>query len=420
MAVEPQRAADGERDQDAAREALVVPRPRSGEGWPGSAGDRDSEDGVDPGEVEGYEPTLPYGAEEPPEPAGDHGRPEEHSRPWPSARQQIGTGVAVLGWIVAAFLVFHRFLPDSAGLASLLETWLPWLAVPTAILLISAAAARSLRGLLATGVATAVWLGVYGPELFPRGDPVPPNLRVVSEDVNASSVELAAIGQMATNQHADIVTLEHLPPTLASSSATHSLDAAYGNHVTQYEFGVWSRYPIADTRAIDVTTTTAAQDGNSIASTSRSATASLVAAVPHVVVGALRVTVNTPEGALVIYAVHIPQPVLGDQGFAKVRDEALDRLTATVKADHAGRLAIVGDINVAQTDRRFAQISSGLGLTSAQGAAGSGFGFTWPAEFPVVRLDDLLVRGALPVRSVVLPALAGGQTHLPIEIDLHL
>jgi vancomycin resistance protein VanJ len=342
----------------------------------------------------------------PPQPAGGHGRP------WPSARQQIGTGVAVLGWLIAAFLVGHRFLPDTAGLASLLETWLPWLAVPTALLLIAAAFARSLRALLATGVAAAVWLGVYGPELFPRGDPLPPNLRVVSEDVNASSVELAAVGQLAANQHADVVTLEHLPPTLASSPSTQYLNATYGFHITQYEYGVWSRYKITDARAIDVTTTTDPDQSNG-------ATA-LVAAVPHVVVGALRVTVATPEGALVLYVVHIPQPVLGDQGFAKVRDEAVNRLVSTVAADHAGKLAIVGDINVAQTDRRFAQLSSGLGLTSAQGAAGDGFGFTWPAEFPVVRLDDLLVRGATPVRSVVLPALAGGQTHLPIEIDLHL
>lgn len=413
MAVEPQRAADGEQDQDVAGGATLVPRPRSGERNDAGPSSRDSEDGVDPSEVEGYEPTLPYGPP-PPETAGDH------ARPWPSARQQIGTGVAVLGWILAAFLVFHRFLPDSAGLASLLETWLPWLAVPTALLLIAAAFARSLRGLLATGVATAVWLGVYGPEIFPRGDPLPPNLRVVSEDVNASSVELAGIGQLASNQHADIVVLQHLTPALAASSATHQLNTAYPHGVTQYEFGIWSRYPIVDTHAIDLTTTAAQSSNTPNAASNDDATATLVAAVPQVVVYGLRVTITTPQGPLVLYVVHIPQPVLGDQGFAKVRDEAVDQLTKAVKADQAAKLAIVGDINIAQTDRRFAQISSGLGLTSSQGAAGQGFGFTWPAEFPVVRLDDLLVRGGTPVRSVVLPALAGGQSHLPIEVDLHM
>src|SRR5262249_31589854 len=144
-------------------------------------------------------------------------------RPWPSARQQIGTGVAVLGWIVVAFLVGHHFLPDSAGLVEVLETFLPWLAVPAALLLIAAAAARSLRGLLAALTAVAVWLVGYGPELFPRGDPLPPNLRVVSEDVNASPVELAAVGQLAPNQNADIVTVQHAPPSLTASSAAQNL-----------------------------------------------------------------------------------------------------------------------------------------------------------------------------------------------------
>lgn len=377
-------------------------------GTPMLPSQRNGEDGVDPGDVYGYEPTLPYGAEPPAQPPPE--RAEEEHRPWPSARRQIGTAVAVLGWAIVAFLIGHRFVPDSAGLASLFETGLPWLAVPTALLLIAAVAARSLRAIFATLVATAVWLGGYGPELFPRGDPIPSNLRVVSEDVNASSVELAGVGQLAPNQHADIVALEHLPPALAASSAAQNLNTAYPYHVTQYEFGVWSRYPIADAKPVDFATIVAAADANP----------SLVAAVPHVVVGGLRITVTTPEGPLVMYVVHIPQPVLGDQGFAKERDQAVSRLVRTVSADKAPKLAIVGDINVAQTDRRFSDLTSGLGLTSAQAAAGRGFGFTWPAEFPLVRLDDLLLRGGTPVHSVVLPALAGGKSHLPIEIDLHL
>jgi vancomycin resistance protein VanJ len=397
VSVEPHRATGGVENG-----TPVFPSQRS------LPGRRSGEGGVDPSDVYGYEPTLPYGVEPPAPPPSEP--VEEERRPWPSARRQIGTAVAVLGWAIVAFLLGHRFLPDSAGLISLLETWLPWLAVPTVLLLIAALAARSLRAVFATLVATAVWLGGYGPELFPRGDPIPANLRVVSEDVNASSVELGGVSQLAPSQHADIVALQHLPPSLAASSATQNLSTAYGYHVTQYEFGVWSRYPIADAKAVDLATTTAASDGNS----------SLVAAVPHVVVGALRVTVTTPEGALVLYVVHIPQPVLGDQGFAKVRDEAVARLVKTVSADKAPKLAIVGDINVAQTDRRFTDLSSGLGLTSAQAAAGRGFGFTWPAEFPVVRLDDLLLRGGTPVRSAVLPALSGGKSHLPIEIDLHL
>lgn len=354
---------------------------------------------------------VPYGGDG----GFDGGAPEEEDgghRSWPSARRQIGTAVAVLGWAIALFLVAHRFLPGNAGLVSLLESGLPWLAVPTALLLIAALGARSLRGILATLAAASIWLVGYGPELMPRGDPLPANLRVFSEDINApgtETAELAAAAQLAPGQHADIVLLQGVYPQLAASSALSNLNTSYAYHLTQYEFGIWSKYRIADSAAVSLGTTTADTSGS----------AGLVAGTAQVVVGALRVTIDTPHGPFVLYVVHLPQPVLGDQGFAKARDAALARLVKTVRADHAAKLAIVGDINVAQTDRRFSDLT-GLGLTSAQAAAGRGFGFTWPAEFPVVRLDDMLVRGADPVRSVVLTALSGGKTHLPIEVDLHV
>ena len=331
-------------------------------------------------------------------------------RPWPSARQQIGTGVAVLGWGMALFLVGHRFLPDSAGLVSLVESSLPWLAIPTALLLLAALAARSPRAVIAAVAATALWGGNYGPQLLPRGADLPPDLRVLSEDVNASTAELAAAGSLAAAQHADILALQDVYPRLAGSPAITALNDSYGYHVTQYEFGLWSRYPVTGTRAVGLATSTSQTAGGE----------PLVADAPHVVVGALRVTVATPRGDLVVYLVHLPPPVLGGQGFAKVRNAAVDRLAALIAADPAPRLAVVGSLNVAATDRRFTELTRHLGLTSAQASAGRGFGFTWPAAFPAVRLDDLLARGATPVRCVVLPALAGGKAHLPIEIDLHL
>ena len=63
-------------------------------------------------------------------------------------------------------------------------------------------------------------------------------------------------------------------------------------------------------------------------------------------------------------------------------------------------------------------LSSATGLASVQAEAGTGFGFTWPSGFPMVRLDDVLTRGLAPVRSVVLPAAGGRQAHRPIEADL--
>jgi vancomycin resistance protein VanJ len=45
--------------------------------------------------------------------------------------------------------------------------------------------------------------------------------------------------------------------------------------------------------------------------------------------------------------------------------------------------------------------------------AGDGFGSTWPAFFPVVRIDQILVRGVEPDSCRVLPA--NGSDHRPVE-----
>ena len=341
--------------------------------------------------------------------------PGPRHKPWPSPRQQIATGVMVLCTLIVLFLVGHRYLPDSMGVASLLESWLPWLAIPIAVLLLSALAVRKPRALVASVAAAAVWLAGYGPALLPRGGGLPSQLRVFSVDVNGQPGELSRAGSLALAQHANVIALQDVYSNLADSTAAAKLDAAYPvNHVTQYEFGVWSQYPIVDSTPIDLGTISSAApsaDGQGL----------VADGMTQQDFGALRVTIATPEGNLVAYVVHIPQPVLNDNGFALARDSAVRKLAAIVSADHAPKLVVVGDVNVAATDREFTVLQQDLGLTSAQSAAGQGFGFTWPAEFPAVRLDDLLSRhGVTAVRSVVLPAIGTGKTHLPILVDLNL
>jgi vancomycin resistance protein VanJ len=65
-------------------------------------------------------------------------------------------------------------------------------------------------------------------------------------------------------------------------------------------------------------------------------------------------------------------------------------------------------------DRAFAGLTSQL--RSAQSTAGDGFGFTWPASFPVARIDQILVRGVEPESSWVLPATS--SDHLPVAAGI--
>jgi vancomycin resistance protein VanJ len=329
-------------------------------------------------------------------------------------RRQTSTAIAVVACLAVTFLVLHRLLPDAGGIGSLLETWLPWVGVPVGVLLVAALIVHTRRAVIATLAAALVWTALYGPALLPRGSSAPQQLRVFSEDVNGKAQEATDSGSMALAQRADVVALEDMYSSVSATSAVNALNTVYPNHVTEYEFGLWSRYPISDPTPIALGTTTSAQ-GDPLSSTEAGLAAS-ASGVP--VIGALKATLATPHGPLVVYLVHLPQPVLGDQGFAKARDVALTQFVALLKADKSPRIAVVGDINVAATDRQFSQLTGNDGLTSAQQAAGSGFGFTWPAEFPIVRLDDVLTRGLTTLRSVVLPAIAGGQTHLPVQVDL--
>ncbi|MGH3658159.1 MAG: endonuclease/exonuclease/phosphatase family protein, partial [Micromonosporaceae bacterium] len=85
-------------------------------------------------------------------------------------------------------------------------------------------------------------------------------------------------------------------------------------------------------------------------------------------------------------------------------------LAKAVAAERTERVVLLGDLNGTMDDRAFAGLTSQL--RSAQDAAGDGFGFSWPARFPVARIDQILVRGVRPQSSWVLPAT--GSDHRPV------
>lgn len=57
-------------------------------------------------------------------------------------------------------------------------------------------------------------------------------------------------------------------------------------------------------------------------------------------------------------------------------------------------------------------------MRSTQGAAGSGFGFSWPASFPMARIDQIMVQGVEPLSSWTLPET--GSDHLPVAARVNL
>lgn len=70
----------------------------------------------------------------------------------------------------------------------------------------------------------------------------------------------------------------------------------------------------------------------------------------------------------------------------------------------------MGDFNGTADDRALPAATSRP--RSVRAEAGAGFGFTWPASFPVARIDQSLVRG-VGLRAACTPP-ATDSDHLPV------
>jgi vancomycin resistance protein VanJ len=332
---------------------------------------------------------------------------------WPGARRQIALLTIVVSLLVLAVLLGHRYLPDVLGFGSLIDTFLPWTAAP--LLLALPAALLSLRK-WAIGISLltcAVWVGDFAPTLARTGGSGPADIRVLSQNLSsgdAGAPDLSGIAGLAERRGADIVVLQGLSKDV--QAADQAAPARYPYHLAMYEFVVWSRFPIGTSQPVDLTGGRTAGSVQSGAAAGDSSSGTFG--------GLLRFTLDLEQNRQVtVYAVHLPQPSLSHDGFGVARDEALEQLVVEVQAEKSPNLVVVGDLDVAQTDRAARPLlRASTGLVSSQAKAGSGFGFTWPATFPVVRLDDVLTRGLTPVASVVLPAVGPQQAHRPIEADL--
>jgi len=106
-----------------------------------------------------------------------------------------------------------------------------------------------------------------------------------------------------------------------------------------------------------------------------------------------------------------------DGGFtANERDVSAEALGQALSSETLPRVILLGDLNGTMNDRSLAPITSQM--RSAQGSAGAGFGFSYPAEFPMTRIDQILTRGVTPTDAWTLPR--DGSDHLAIAAHIEL
>ncbi|MFI6339039.1 endonuclease/exonuclease/phosphatase family protein [Streptomyces sp. NPDC050535] len=318
------------------------------------------------------------------------------ARPGPWKR---GPVLAALALLLGLLMLMHAEITDRGGLGSLVETFLPWFGLFIPGLLAGALWRRSAAAVVALLLPVVAWLSLFGGLLLDRsrsgGD-----LTVVSHNVGAENPDPAGTARDLAASGADLLALEEMPPQ-ATATYEKELAEAYPYHAVKGTVGLWSKLPLSDTRPVNVVR------GN-VGPLAETRPVDIPVDAPR----ALRTVVSTDHGPLAVYVAHLGSVrVMPRNGFwTDSRDFGAVALAKAVTAEQVERVMVLGDMNGTTDDRALDGLTSQL--HSAQDAAGDGFGFSWPASFPVARIDQILVRGVDPESSWILPAT--GSDHLPV------
>jgi vancomycin resistance protein VanJ len=297
-----------------------------------------------------------------------------------------GWAVAVAAVLVMVLLRLHAHVPNVGNLASLLETFLPWLGLAAVPLGVVAIVRRAPIGLASVAALVALWLVMFATTVWPQessgGD-----LRVVTHNISATNDAPKATAAALLEAKADLVAVEEItPPTRAALEDAFA--QRFPHQAVTGTVGLWSRYPISTYEPLDL--------GLSWAR-------------------ALRAVVETDHGQVAVYVVHLASVRVGALGFqSSQRNLAINLLASRVRADPVRRVIVMGDFNGSSYDRALAPLLEQV--RSAQRLAGRGFGFSWPARFPMARIDQILVRGLQPRKAWVMAST--GSDHRPVAANL--
>ncbi|MBJ7903414.1 endonuclease/exonuclease/phosphatase family protein [Streptomyces sp. DSM 110735] len=301
-----------------------------------------------------------------------------------------GTVTAVLALLLALVMLLHSRIPNRVGnLGSLTETFLPWLGIAIPVLLLVGLLRKSATALIAVLLPAIVWLNLFGGLLTDKSG-TGGDLVVATHNVNADNPAPAATARDVAASGADLLALEELPAP-AVGTYDQALSGTYPYHAVVGTVGLWSKYPMSQVHSVDIK------------------------------LGwkrAMRATVATPDGLVAVYVAHMPSVrVKLKAGFtARQRDKSADALGEAIADETLKRVVLLGDLNGTMNDRSLNAVTSQM--RSTQGAAGSGFGFSWPAAFPMARIDQIMVKGVEPESSWTLPRT--DSDHLPVAARVSL
>lgn len=295
--------------------------------------------------------------------------------------------VAVL---VACLLVFHAAVPNTVGhLGSLVETFLVWFGLTIPVLFGLAWWRRSAVALLAALLPVVAWLSLFGGHLLPRQDSTY-DVSAVQHNVSDENADPAATVRELAEVRPDLVALEELTQSALPIYAA-TLAAEYPHHTVQGTVGLWSRYPLAEARLVNIRPRGVGADWNR----------------------GLRAIARMPQGEVAVYVAHLPSVRLGLTGLSCARrDESAALLGKAIAAEPLDKVLLLGDLNSTVDDRGLEPVSSQM--TTAR----SDFAFSWPASSPLARIDQIMGRSMTVTEIWSLPAT--GSDHLPVAARIRL
>lgn len=307
---------------------------------------------------------------------------------WVWARGRV---LAVCAVLTAGLTAFHGVVPNRPGrVGSLLESFLPWLALAVVPLFVLAVLRRSAVALLALLLPTAAWTQLFGGLLLPGTPPGPRALVAVQHNVSDENSDPAGTARALAEAGPDLLALQELVPG-ALPVYQRILAADYPYHAVRGTVGLWSRHPLTGTRPVDI------RPGE----------------VPEPWSRGLRTVVRTPHGEVAAYVAHLPSMRVGAGGLASSRrDESARLLGRAVAAERLERVILMGDLNGTVDDRGLEPLTSRLEVPRR------GFALSFPASLPVARIDQVMARSATVDHLRALPAT--GSDHLPVAARITL
>lgn len=296
------------------------------------------------------------------------------------ARRRATGFTLVVGIVLAVLLGAHALVPDIAGIGLIWESALVWSWVLLPVLLVSLLVARTPGAVVGFLAPTLVWTLMFGGSLVPLGDSraavaADSSLTVASQNLGPNG-DPAVIAAALAASGADLIAMQELTGE-DRDPVEGVLAADYPHSVITGTVGLWSKYPIDDSIGLKL-----GLDWYR----------------------AINAVVETPAGLVSVYVIHADS---ARPGAHEDRDTMLAQLAEEVGTNTRDHVIVMGDFNASPSDRALAALQAEV---KEPNQSEGGFGLTWPAVAPLIRLDHVFARGLEPTYNGVLEA-SGSDHH---------